>query len=559
MTPMKTLLLVTSALLTTTAMQSPVQSAPLNEGFTVAQNEPFIHPGGNAEKKNEKKEEQPHRGGPAPHRPAAPPPSHARPPVTVHPNLPAHPQQPRPAQVAPPHAPATPVAPPPNRRAEPEHRPQPKPAQHPAATPQIAPSHQAGPQRHERRGEEQQRSNVPNRGRHEATPAPQIKPAVPQRPTQPAQNKAAPQQPAHPAENNAVPQQRTRPAQNGAAPQQQNRPAQNNAAPQAPVKGVRIIPPSVAPQQPVKPRDAHEFIRPNNSQPTLTIQDVRKERRTTRQDGRVFIHEGDRTIVRENNHTFIRHNEDQRFAIGARDVHVDHRGDEIQTIIARPNGIQIINVTRDGRLVRRIRRDRDGREIVIIDNREIVPRDEIFIELPPPRIRIPRDRYIVEVDRASPAIIYDTLVAPPVVPIEETYSLAQVRYSESLRERMPRLDLDIHFDTGSWQITPDQMDKLSAVAQALNRAIDNNPREVYLIEGHTDAVGSQEDNLSLSDRRAEAVAVALTEQFHVPPENLVTQGYGEQGLKVQTQGPSRANRRVAILRITPLIDRTARR
>jgi OOP family OmpA-OmpF porin len=97
------------------------------------------------------------------------------------------------------------------------------------------------------------------------------------------------------------------------------------------------------------------------------------------------------------------------------------------------------------------------------------------------------------------------------------------------------------------------------VAQGLNRAIQRNPREVFLIEGHTDAVGSDDDNLSLSDRRAEAVAVALTEQFHVPPENLVTQGYGEQDLKVQTQDASRANRRVSVRRITPLIDQAAAR
>jgi outer membrane protein OmpA-like peptidoglycan-associated protein len=120
---------------------------------------------------------------------------------------------------------------------------------------------------------------------------------------------------------------------------------------------------------------------------------------------------------------------------------------------------------------------------------------------------------------------------------------------------MPRVDLDTTFDSGSWQLTPDQVAHLAAIARGLNLAIDRNPREVFLIEGHTDAIGSEEDNLSLSDRRAEAVAVALTEEFHVPSENLVTQGYGEQYLKVPTQGPERANRRVAIRRITPLIDR----
>jgi outer membrane protein OmpA-like peptidoglycan-associated protein len=80
-----------------------------------------------------------------------------------------------------------------------------------------------------------------------------------------------------------------------------------------------------------------------------------------------------------------------------------------------------------------------------------------------------------------------------------------------------------------------------------------NPNEVFLIEGHTDAVGTEEDNISLSDRRAEAVAVALTEQFQVPPENLTAQGYGEQQLKVPVQGANEQNRRVTVRRITPLL------
>ena len=60
-----------------------------------------------------------------------------------------------------------------------------------------------------------------------------------------------------------------------------------------------------------------------------------------------------------------------------------------------------------------------------------------------------------------------------------------------------------------------------------------------MVEGHTDAVGSDVDNLSLSDRRAELVALVLSQQFGVPAENLTTQGYGEQYLKVPTQGPEK--------------------
>ena len=53
-----------------------------------------------------------------------------------------------------------------------------------------------------------------------------------------------------------------------------------------------------------------------------------------------------------------------------------------------------------------------------------------------------------------------------------------------------------------------------------------------------------------ADRRAESVALVLSEQFGVPAENLTTQGYREQYLKVPTQGPERANRRVTVRRIS---------
>jgi outer membrane protein OmpA-like peptidoglycan-associated protein len=160
----------------------------------------------------------------------------------------------------------------------------------------------------------------------------------------------------------------------------------------------------------------------------------------------------------------------------------------------------------------------------------------------------------VEAERASEADIYAALTAPPVDRIERRYTLDEVRYSPRVRERMPRVDLDtVTFETGSWEIAPDQMNRLAPIAQAVLQAVQRNPAEVFLIEGHTDAVGSDIDNLSLSDRRAESAAIALTEQFRVPAENLTTQGYGEQHLKIQTDAAERQNRRVTARRITPLL------
>lgn len=279
-----------------------------------------------------------------------------------------------------------------------------------------------------------------------------------------------------------------------------------------------------------------------------------------RQDNRVFIQEQDRTIIREGDRSYIRHNEASRFAIDARNVDVRRNGANTTTIIERPNGVRIITVTdADGRLVRRVRRDPSGREVIIIDNsfRPGARQGGIVLNLAPFVFSGPRDRYIIEADDAPRGRIYETFVAPPLMKLERRYTLDEVRYSGPLRDRMARVDLDVTFETGSWQLSPEQIARLAAVAEGLNRAISRDPREVFLIEGHTDAVGGDVDNLSLSDRRAEAVAVALTEQFQVPPENLVTQGYGEQFLKVNTDRAERANRRVAVRRITPLIEQQA--
>ena len=292
------------------------------------------------------------------------------------------------------------------------------------------------------------------------------------------------------------------------------------------------------------------------------IDQLRGERHETREGERTIIREPDRTIIREGGQTIIRHSEDGRFRYGAQDVRTERRGNDNVTMIMRPNGDRIATtVDENGFLLRRSRILADGREIIIIDNR---PREAGFaagrgfggfvVNLPPPVIRMPRDRYIVESDRADPALLYETLIAPPIEAVERRYSLDEIRYSAPLRDRMPRIDLNtVTFESGSWELTPDQVGALAGIAEGLNRAIQQNPREVFLIEGHTDAVGADVDNLSLSDRRAESVAVALTQQFGVAAENLSTQGYGEQYLKIATNGPERANRRVTVRRITPLL------
>lgn len=271
---------------------------------------------------------------------------------------------------------------------------------------------------------------------------------------------------------------------------------------------------------------------------------------------------GNRTIVQEKGgRAMIRHDENERLRATSRSVRSERRPDGGNLSIAiRPGGIEVYSeFDSSGRLQRRYRRGRDGREMNLIDNRRFRGGGPIILNLRAPILRIPRERYIVDYDRASDEDIYEALDAPPIERLERGYSLDEIRYNNYLRDRMRRVDLDtVNFEFGEWEVPPDQYQRLERVARAINRMLDRRPDEVFLIEGHTDAVGAEIDNLTLSDRRAESVAIILTETFGVPPENLVTQGYGEEFLKIPTEGPERINRRVAVRRITPLLARDLR-
>jgi outer membrane protein OmpA-like peptidoglycan-associated protein len=288
------------------------------------------------------------------------------------------------------------------------------------------------------------------------------------------------------------------------------------------------------------------------------LKQLRKERK---EGNRIVIEEPDnRIIVKDRGRTIIKHDERERFRRGARDVREQRRPDGGRlTIFVGPGGAQIVTeYDQYNRMLRRMRRF-GGREYVLIDNRQFyrgAPPGPggYYVDLPPPRIGIPQDDYIVDYEDASEEDLYDALTAGPVEPLERGYALEEIQQSYGLRERMRSVDLDtINFQFGSWEVLEEYYGTLERLAEVINRIVQQDPAEVYLIEGHTDAVGSEDDNLSLSDRRAESVAVILSENFGVPAENLVTQGYGEQFLKVQTEEPNRENRRVSVRRITPLM------
>jgi outer membrane protein OmpA-like peptidoglycan-associated protein len=289
-----------------------------------------------------------------------------------------------------------------------------------------------------------------------------------------------------------------------------------------------------------------------------------QRRRHERRDNAdvVKVYNDNRTIIEVNNRIYVDSSDSDRLVRRDDRVYYDElpRG-RTREVVARRNGVQVVTIrNRYGDVIRRSRVMPDGREVVLV----YVPDDQIrqdgewydpARDLPPLRLTVPVSSYILEAATVEePELYYEFFEQPPVAPIERIYSVEDVKRSARVRDIMPRVDLDtITFETGSAEIAESEVDELDGIAQAILKVLEDNPGETFLIEGHTDAVGSEESNLVLSDRRAAAVADALASVYEIPPENLVTQGYGEEYLKIDSGDAERANRRVAMRRITPLV------
>jgi outer membrane protein OmpA-like peptidoglycan-associated protein len=107
---------------------------------------------------------------------------------------------------------------------------------------------------------------------------------------------------------------------------------------------------------------------------------------------------------------------------------------------------------------------------------------------------------------------------------------------------------DVLFDSGQATLKPGAASTIDRLAAFLERASDRS----VAIEGHTDSVGAESYNLSLSENRANAVKAALVAKG-IPAERVVTVGKGE-GQPVASNdnaGGRQQNRRVEIIVSNP--------
>lgn len=175
---------------------------------------------------------------------------------------------------------------------------------------------------------------------------------------------------------------------------------------------------------------------------------------------------------------------------------------------------------------------------------------EVEDEFQPGR-KAPRNVFEAEADDEE---LEEILIAPPKKKVRQRYTVEDIADREELRDAMPRIEIDtIRFGFNEAFVREEEVDNLDRIAAIIERVLRKRPREVFLIEGHTDAVGSDPYNLKLSRARAEAVKKALTTYYVISPRNLQTVGLGERYLKIPTAEPEGENRRVSISRATPLV------
>jgi len=133
-------------------------------------------------------------------------------------------------------------------------------------------------------------------------------------------------------------------------------------------------------------------------------------------------------------------------------------------------------------------------------------------------------------------------------------SLAEIaRVKEDSRGTIITLDGAVLFVTGKSELLPMAQQKLDSVAKALTELEDE---QTVVIEGHTDAQGSDDANMRLSQARADSVRAYLVSKG-VKADRIRAVGRGEQQPLASNDSPEgRANNRRVEIVIQPAPQRS---
>ena len=131
----------------------------------------------------------------------------------------------------------------------------------------------------------------------------------------------------------------------------------------------------------------------------------------------------------------------------------------------------------------------------------------------------------------------------PIPPIAAAEPAKPLELTQTPRGPMLTLD-DVLFDFEEDSLQPEAR----SIARQAAKWLKKNPDRIAVVEGHTDHTGPSEFNLSLSERRAQAIRAALLDEG-VPSSRIRAKGYGmtRPVASNDTREGRQANRRVEIV------------
>jgi len=124
-------------------------------------------------------------------------------------------------------------------------------------------------------------------------------------------------------------------------------------------------------------------------------------------------------------------------------------------------------------------------------------------------------------------------------------SLGEREEIAEIASTKPKIDLEIHFDYNSADISKGSTQAVQELGKALSNA--SLKGSTFVVAGHTDAIGGEAYNQDLSERRADTIKKYLTDKYGIAGADLVTVGYGKTKPKDPNAPMDPANRRVQVV------------
>jgi OmpA-OmpF porin, OOP family len=116
--------------------------------------------------------------------------------------------------------------------------------------------------------------------------------------------------------------------------------------------------------------------------------------------------------------------------------------------------------------------------------------------------------------------------------------------------KLPTSSLDIQFDVDTPIVLPASYETLGRIADALTHS--SLLPYTFLVVGHIESTGRRENNVLLSQRRADAIRDILINTFKIAPKRLQSVGLGEEQLLDPARPNAPANNQVQIMTVAKI-------